>query len=69
SKDVLIERLRSRGDLSEDELLKRISLIDVEMTFRWEYDYWVLNDDLESAIFNVKKIIDVERLRGKFNSL
>ncbi len=66
SKDILIERLRKRGDLKENELQKRISLIDTEINYRWEYDYWVLNDDLERAVLDVKKIIDVERLRAKF---
>jgi len=66
SKEALIERLRKRGDLSEEELFQRISLIDIEMNFKWEYDYWVLNDDLERAVMDVKKIVDVERLRGKF---
>jgi guanylate kinase len=66
SKEALIERLRKRGDLSEEELFQRISLIDIEMNFKWEYDYWVLNDNLERAVMDVKKIVDVERLRGKF---
>ncbi len=66
SKNTLIERLRKRGDLTENELQKRISLIDVEIDYRWEYGYWVLNDDLEKAVFDVKKIIDVERLKAKF---
>lgn len=66
SKDEVIRRLKLRGDLSKEELEKRISLIDVEMNHRWEYDYWVMNDDLEKAILNVKKIIDVERLRARY---
>lgn len=66
SRDILIERLRKRGDLNETELQKRISLIDIEMDYRWEYDYWVLNNELEKAVLDVKKIIDVERLRARY---
>ncbi|MCS7245596.1 MAG: guanylate kinase [candidate division WOR-3 bacterium] len=69
SKQVLIERLRRRADLSEEELEKRIALLDVEMNYRWEYDYWVVNDNLDETILNVKKIIDAERMRGRFTLL
>lgn len=66
SKEILIERLKRRADLTKEDLEKRISLLDLEMNYRWEYDYWVVNDSLEDTIMNVKKIIDAERMRGKY---
>ncbi|MEO0202215.1 MAG: guanylate kinase [candidate division WOR-3 bacterium] len=69
SREVIIARLKMRNDLSGNELEKRISLIEKELDYRWEYDYWIINDELEKAILDVKKIIDAERLKGKYITL
>lgn len=56
-KDAIIKRLKNRGTESDESLKKRIDRIDFEMTKKDEFDYIVLNDNLENAIKEVNKII------------
>ena len=55
--DALKERLTGRATESEEEITRRISAAEAEMAVRHEYDYVVLNDDLDKAIEEVKGII------------
>jgi guanylate kinase len=50
SLEVLEQRLRKRGDLSEEALRLRLENAKAEMAAKNEYDCRILNDDLDRAV-------------------
>jgi guanylate kinase len=60
SADVLLERLRQRQTESKDELVRRLQSALQELQAVDLYQYIVVNDDLEKAVYNVAAIIDAE---------
>ncbi len=54
----LENRLRSRGTEAEDDIQKRLEIAKDEMAKSVDYDYTVINDDLDSASDDVLKIIE-----------
>ena len=63
SKKELIKRLRIRGRDTQDEMKKRMNLVQNEISHFPEYDYVVVNDNLKKCVDNIKKIIESERLK------
>lgn len=63
STDELERRLRSRAQDSEDVIHRRMAQAADEMSHWAEYDYVVINRDIEHAFANVRAILDAERLR------
>ena len=61
SKRELIKRLKNRGRDSKDEMDKRMSLVKSEISHFLEYDYVLINDDLELCVNNILQIINSER--------
>ena len=59
----LERRLRGRAQDSEDVMQKRMSRAADEMSHWAEYDYGVVNFELEKSIAQVKAILTAERLR------
>ena len=57
SEEVLLQRLRGRGTETEEQIDKRFGEARREMTFADRYDYRVVNDDLQRAVEEVKRII------------
>jgi guanylate kinase len=57
---VLVERLRSRGTESAEILTGRMERALTELAAALEYDYIVVNDDLEGAVRVVNAILDAE---------
>lgn len=57
SKEELERRLRGRGTDAEDVIKKRLDKADFELSFASQFDVRVVNDDLDKAVENVKKII------------
>ena len=63
SASELHDRLRSRASDPEDVVLHRMSRASDEMS-RWsEYDYVVINQDLDTSVESVRDILRAERLR------
>lgn len=60
SEAELERRLRSRGDTPEDQIAMRMERAKWEMEQRNWYDHVVINDDLESCIEQMLKIIALE---------
>ncbi len=54
----LKNRLTGRGSESIDEINKRVSLAKDEYDKRNEYDFIVVNDDLDIAVNDIKNIIE-----------
>ncbi|MCD8372439.1 MAG: guanylate kinase [Clostridia bacterium] len=57
----LERRLRGRGTETEEEISRRVSRMKYEISLAGEYDYTVVNDDLEAAVKAVKDIIRKEK--------
>ena len=55
--DVLEKRLRGRNTDSAESLRKRIEKAEYEMSFASGFDCRVVNDDLDTAVSEVGKII------------
>lgn len=63
SMEVLEKRLRGRGTEEEDTILKRLNTAIQELTQAENYDYVVVNDQLEDAIDDMQAILRSEKLR------
>jgi len=63
SLEALEERLRHRAQDGEKVIQERMSKALQEMSHWAEYDYVIINEDLERAIADVRSIIRSERLR------
>ena len=61
SKKELIKRLKVRGRDTQDEMKKRMNLVQNEISHFPEYDYVVINQDLKKCVNKIKNIIDSER--------
>ena len=57
SLEVLEERLRGRGTETEDKIKVRLAQADEEMKRQGEFDYVVVNDDLDRAVAEVTELI------------
>lgn len=63
SMEALTERIHNRGKDSLSSIRTRLSAYEQEMSMVRHYDYVVVNDDLEEAVFQVQAIIIAERCR------
>lgn len=59
----LHDRLVSRGQDTENEVQNRMAKAQGEMSHWAEYDYVLVNRDLEKCLSDVKTILKVERMR------
>ena len=59
----LERRLRGRGQDSEDVIRRRLATARIEMTAIDDYDYFVVNDDLDAAVEHLRSIVVAHRLR------
>ena len=53
----LEQRLRSRGDTSEEQIVKRLDRSAWEMEQGKKYDYYVINDQVETCAEEILNII------------
>ena len=63
SLEVLEQRLRGRGTETEEVVQQRLNEALTEISKAYEYDYIVVNDNLEDAIVQVKAIIVAEKCK------
>lgn len=62
SRQELEQRLRKRGQDSEEVICKRMAKAVAEMSHYDEYDYLLLNDDIDTALQELAAIITAQRL-------
>lgn len=60
SVEELKRRLIGRGSEDEESLKTRLARLDYELAQRDKYDYYIVNDDLDTAIAEVEAILDDE---------
>jgi len=61
--EALENRLRKRGQDSDEVVAKRMDKAESEISHWAEYDYVLVNDDLEQTYENLKAIVRAERFR------
>jgi len=61
SQQALHDRLQGRGQDSEEIIQKRMAEARDEMSHFNEYDYLIINDDFETALYEFKSIIICHR--------
>jgi guanylate kinase len=64
---VLEERLRGRSKDTEAEIQRRLAVARSEVSAVNDYDYVVVNDDVESAVGRLRSIVEAER--GRFRRM
>jgi guanylate kinase len=60
----LVRRLKGRQTEGADVLRKRLAIADAELRAVGEYDYVVVNDDLERVLGDVDAIVEAESRRA-----
>ena len=63
SMDELKRRLQGRGSETEEQILGRLQRMEYELSHLDEYDYVIVNDDLETAYKELNELIDNEKLK------
>lgn len=63
SHDELERRLRARAQDAEDVVQARMAKANNEISHWAEYDYVVINDDLDSTLQKIRTILDAERMK------
>jgi guanylate kinase len=65
SASVLESRLRGRSKDSEEQMLRRLDVARTEVGEFAQYEYVVVNDDLDGAVSRLRAIVMAERARMK----
>ena len=63
SKKELVQRLEKRARDTKLEMKKRMSLVQDEISHFPEYDYVVINNDIDKCVSQILSIISAERLK------
>ncbi len=63
SAEELKKRLRGRHSESEEQIAERVARAEYEESFAPQYDYTVINDDLNEAYTRLRFIIESERAK------
>jgi guanylate kinase len=63
SHDVLEERLRARAQDAEDVVKRRMADASAEISHWPEYDYVIVNANIENSLQGLQSILSAERLR------
>ncbi len=61
--EILGERLRGRGDTDEEKVLMRLQQARMEYVIAPQYQYIVVNDELEKAVSDIQAILRAEELK------
>lgn len=61
--EALKQRLKSRATDNDEVISKRLNRARLEMEQIGDFDYWLVNDDLDQAVDRVVAIIEAERQR------
>ena len=64
SLEELRRRLTGRGTESAEEVEKRLSCAEDELAYRNQYDYIIVNDDVERAAGKMEAIMKAEKCRS-----
>jgi guanylate kinase len=65
SAGVLEQRLRGRSKDSEEQIRRRLEVAGTEVDEYAQYEYVVINDELETAVERLRSIVGAERAQTK----
>ncbi len=65
---ALESRLRTRAQDSDDVIAKRMSKSEAEISHWSEYDYIIVNEDIETAMAELQSIVQAERMKRRRQS-
>jgi len=68
SVSILLDRLRGRGTETEDVIAGRIAQAKNEVNLIEQYDYLLVNDDLNKCVNNLCTLIDASRMAPSCNN-
>jgi len=57
SREILEQRLRHRGTETEEQIQRRLSIVDQEMSYAHDYQHQVVNDDFERMEAEVEVLL------------
>lgn len=63
--EALTKRLEYRGTESSEVIAARVEQAQRELQFQEQYDYVVINDDIERAVLEIQQIIKTEHSKRK----
>jgi guanylate kinase len=63
SSAILEQRLRGRSKDSDEQIARRLAVAHREVNEYSQYDYLVINDELDSAVERLEAIVAAERAR------
>lgn len=63
SMEELSRRLHKRGTEDEETIAKRLKQAEKEISFAKNYDYIIVNDDLDEAVRDLVSIVDAESFK------
>ena len=69
SREALEERMRKRGQDSDDTIARRLAAAHEEMSHYHEFDYVIVNETFETAVDEMCAIFTASRLRREAQSL
>lgn len=61
SLQILRERIEHRSTDSAEEIARRLKMADEDMAHRKLYDYDIVNEDIQSSVFQIAKILDLAK--------
>ncbi len=64
SREALAQRLRGRGKDDEDVIMRRMAAIREDVSHVAEFDYVIINDNLNEALRELNAVVLAARLRG-----
>lgn len=62
---VLEQRLRGRSKDSEEQIRRRLEVASAEVDEYSQYEYVVINDEIDAAIGRLQSIVGAERVRAR----
>jgi len=62
--ESLRERMVARGQNTEQEINDKLAIAKEEITHQKEFDYMVVNDDLDKAVEEIAEIIKIRQSQG-----
>jgi len=68
SAEVLRERLEGRGQDSAETIATRLKAAHNELSHSKDFDYWVINDDFDHALQQLKAIVEAQSCRREIVS-
>jgi len=63
----LSARIQKRGSETPEAMIRRLQSAKIEIGSAFQYDYLVVNDDIEVATFQIQQILDAEKCRMSRN--